>query len=348
MRILSKYVIAGMELASELKEVNLDSGIIINEDIIKTIKNNNIDYLDIKTNSEFDTINDSIKRLIENILASDNVDEMHDLAIFLTQLVKESSELKFDLSIYLKNNYNHLVNTIILSALLAKKYNEITEKDLQVELENVIYAAIIEDIGRRAKKEETLKFLKDKYSDDLIECNRLIPDRDLKILDNYDSKYHPLYGYFFCKYYKTSESVKMAVLLHHEKENGTNSLFNTPLSTVDNEEYGRIAKIIKLADLFDIIVKNNCLENPDNPYINLGKSIDTIVSSSFVNARLANILKTIVPIYQVGMQVLLSDGTVGIIKANDANDYNTPTVVDLNGKEIDLRDENITVLKQSD
>ena len=84
MRILSKYVIAGMELASELKEVNLDSGIIINEDIIKTIKNNNIDYLDIKTNSEFDTINDSIKRLIENILASDNVDEMHDLAIFLT------------------------------------------------------------------------------------------------------------------------------------------------------------------------------------------------------------------------------------------------------------------------
>ena len=53
MRILSKYVIAGMELASELKEVNLDSGIIINEDIIKTIKNNNIDYLDIKTNSEF-------------------------------------------------------------------------------------------------------------------------------------------------------------------------------------------------------------------------------------------------------------------------------------------------------
>ena len=111
---------------------------------------------------------------------------------------------------------------------------------------------------------------------------------------------------------------------------------------------GRIAKIIKLADLFDIIVKNNCLENPDNPYINLGKSIDTIVSSSFVNARLANILKTIVPIYQVGMQVLLSDGTVGIIKANDANDYNTPTVVDLNGKEIDLRDENITVLKQSD
>ena len=67
MRILSKYVIAGMELASELKEVNLDSGIIINEDIIKTIKNNNIDYLDIKTNSEFDTINDSIKRLIEII-----------------------------------------------------------------------------------------------------------------------------------------------------------------------------------------------------------------------------------------------------------------------------------------
>ena len=62
MRILSKYVIAGMELASELKEVNLDSGIIINEDIIKTIKNNNIDYLDIKTNSEFDTINDSIKK----------------------------------------------------------------------------------------------------------------------------------------------------------------------------------------------------------------------------------------------------------------------------------------------
>ncbi len=41
MRILSKYVIAGMELASELKEVNLDSGIIINEDICLSLSYNN-------------------------------------------------------------------------------------------------------------------------------------------------------------------------------------------------------------------------------------------------------------------------------------------------------------------
>ena len=296
MNLSVKYLIAGMELAEDIENVNLLSGEILDDKLITTLKESKVDYVKIKTDSEFDTINESIRNLIKSFIEGDNIDEMHDLAIFITELVSKSNELRFNLDIYLKEDYNHLVNTIILSSLLAKKYNEITEKELQVDLENTIYAAILQDIGRRAKKSETLSFLKENYSNDLVEFKRLIPNLDLGIFDNYDSKYHPLYGYFFCKYYKTSDDVKMAVLLHHEKESGGNSLINTPLHEKENEAYARIARILKLTDLFDIIIRNNVINNPTNPYTNLGRQIDTIVASSFVNARLTNILKTIVPI----------------------------------------------------
>ncbi len=138
----------------------------------------------------------------------------------------------------------------------------------------------------------------------------------------------------------------MAVLLHHEKECGELSLLNTPLDSKENEEYARIARIIKLADLFDIIYRNNVLKKKDNPFDGIGGQLDAIVASNFVNAKLTNILKTIIPIYQVGMKVLLSDGTVDIISKNDSNDYNNPTVVDLNGDYINLREEFLQVIKQ--
>lgn len=347
MNLSVKYLIPGMELLEDIKDKELLSGEILDDKKISILKESKIEYVTIKTSSEFDTVNNAVRSLIKSIIESDNIDEMHDLALLITDLVDRAEELKFNLNVYLKDDYNHLENTIILSAILAKKYNEVTEHDLQVDLENTIYASILQDIGRRAKKSETLSFLKENYADDLVEFKRLIPDLDLGIFDNYDSKYHPLYSYFFCKYYKTSDDVKMAVLLHHEKESGENSLINTPLQEKESESYARIARILKLTDLFDIIVRNNVLNNPNNPYVNLGRQIDTIVASSFVNARLTNILKTIVPIYQVGMHVLLSDGTIGVVSENDSNEYNNPAVVDLNGKEIDLQEENITIIKQA-
>lgn len=346
MKIASKYLTAGMELSEDIPELNLKENFILTEDIVAILKKNNIDYIDIKVSSEFDTFSQPIKNLIKNVLNSGDVNELHDLAVFLTEIISNAKELKFDTSIYLSQDYSHIVNTIIITSLLTKKYNEISESTLQVDLESSIYASILEDVGRRAKNKETLKFLKENYSDDLKEFRKLVPNLKLSLFSTYDSKYHPIYSYFFCKYYKTSENVKMAVLLHHEKESGESSLLNTPLDSKENEEYARIARIIKLADLFDIIYRNNVLKKKDNPFEGIGRQLDAIVASNFVNAKLTNILKTIIPIYQVGMKVLLSDGTVGIISKNDSNDYNNPTVVDLNGDYINLREESLQVIKQ--
>lgn len=347
MKLASKYLNAGMELSEEIPELNLSENLILTDNIVAILKNNNIDYIDIKVSSEFDTFSPSIKNLIKSILKSDDVNELHDLAVFLTEIVSNAKELKFDTSTYLSQDYSHMVNTIIITSLLAKKYNEISESTLQVDIESAIYASILADIGRRAKNKETLHFLKENYNEDLKEFRKLVPNLKLSLFSKYDSKYHPIYSYFFCKYYKTSENVKMAVLLHHEKESGELSLLNTPLESKEDEEYARIARIIKLADLFDIIYRNNALNKTDNPFDGIGRKLDAIVASNFVNAKLTNILKTIIPIYQVGMKVLLSDGTVGIISATDANDYNNPTVVDLNGDFINLREESLQVIKQA-
>lgn len=347
MKISSKYLHYGMELNEDIKELNLFNGQVLLNESINILKENNYDYIDIKVSSEFDTINLVIRRLIKNILESDNIDELHDLSLFLKEIVASSKELKFDTGIYLRSDDNHVVNTIIIASLLAKKYNDVTEHDMQVDLESTIYAAILADIGRRAKTPDTLKFLNKEYKSEIKEFKKLVPDLKSSILSEYDSKYHPIYSYFFCKYYKTSDNVKMAVLLHHEKESGTSSLLNTPLDSQESNEYARIARILKLADLFDIIYRNNVLSNQSDPFSNIGRQIDTIVASSFVNARLANILKTIIPIYQIGMRVQLSDGTIGVVSDNDANDYNNPTLVDLNGEVIDLRKENIRIIKQA-
>ena len=59
-------------------------------------------------------------------------------------------------------------------------------------------------------------------------------------------------------------------------------------------------------DLFDVLLISNVNENPKKPFASLNDQIDKIVNSGFVNEKLTDILKKVIPLYQIGTKVDLS------------------------------------------
>ena len=350
MKLNSYNLMEGLCLLEDIEkeQISLKKGKKLTTDDIEKIKMMDIEEVSILVGDNYNTFNQEFDEIIDSTLNSNDFDKYLCLAKLMSNIVTEEEILQYDLSTYFSENYNHLVNTIKISMILAKKFNEVTEKNKQLNLLYVALAAILEDIGRKAKDESVLADLNKRYGSIIDELILKYPILTKYNFLSYNSKYHPIYSYLISLDYEIDEEVRLAILLHHEKEDGDNSLLNSPLSKLEECEYVNIARIIKLADLYDIIISTNVNNNPNNPFEGIGKQIDKMVASDFVNAKLTNILKNVIPIFQVGTKVILSDGTKGIIESNDANEYNNPKVVDLNGNPVDLDKENITVIRHSE
>lgn len=346
MEIPKKYLITGMVLKDDIESLSLKVDHILNSTDIDNInKDASISEVNVVTSDLYNTFNETFKNILASVLKEYNKEDIKKFAQILADIVGEENNLQYDVGSYLNPNYNHLVNTTIISVIVAKNYNRVIEKNRQVNIYNVAIAALLCDIGRLARDEAVLENINKRYRNEIEKLKSEYSSITEEIFKKYDNKFHPVYSYLLANNYEVEESVLMAILLHHEKEEGTNSLLNMPLANIEECEYVNIARILKLADLYDVIIHNNVLNNPDNPFINIGKQIDSMVASSFVNPYLTNVLKSSIPLFQVGSKVLLSDGTVGIVNSNDANDYNKPMVLDLNGNYIDLNDEKISVIK---
>ncbi|MCH5166377.1 MAG: HD domain-containing protein [Erysipelotrichales bacterium] len=350
MKIDNSLLIEGMVLSKNIildenlnETLNCDT-ILTMADIVR-IKDAGIKEVSVHVGDKYNTFGPYFDYLIKSILERNNIDEFKALAKIMCDILSKEELLQYDLSIYLSENYNHLVNSIEIATIVAKKYNDVTEKSKQVSLEKVILASLLQDSGRRAKDKKLLLSLRNSEPNIIGELFKTYSTLSEEIFTYYDSKYHPVYSYLICKNYNLDDDICKAILFHHEKETGEYSLLNSPLSDIEESEFVIIARILKLADLYDIIVRNNVENNKNLPFVGIGKQIDKMVASGFVNARLTNILKTVIPIYQVGTKVLLTDGTKGVIESNDPNDYNNPEVVDLNGKPIDLEKENIAIIR---
>lgn len=239
-----------------------------------------------------------------------------------------------------------MVNTINIAIIVTSKYNELSKKEKKIPIRDIALSSIMQDIGRSAKDEFIFNRLKNKYDHVIEGLIEEYPNITREVFLEYNSKYHPVYSYLTSLNYDINDNIRKSILLHHEKENGDNSLLGVPLSTQpEGELYVDMARILKLSDLFDILIAKNIQDNPDNPFKDLGKQIDKMVSSGFVNAKMTNILKNMIPLYQVGTKVLLSDGTIGLVASNDANNYNNPIITDLKGEYIDLDKEELSIIK---
>lgn len=323
----------------------IEKGHILSSRDLVRLSERGIDKIKVETSDEFNTFNQAFKNLIDENIKSINIDKYRETADLLKQVVLTSKSIKFNIGDYFdESKYNHIVNTVIISIILANSFNVINDKDFIIDISDMALTAMLEDIGRTCKDKYILKRISNKYSEEIKKLYDKYPSIPKTIFDSYNAKYHPVYSYLLSRNYNLSDEILTAILYHHEKEIGENSLLGVNLKEENHNNPGIImAEIIKLADLFDILIYTNIKDNPKKPFKDISKQIDTIVASGFVSAKLTNILKKVLPLYQIGMTVELSDGTLGVVSSNETCDYAKPIITDFNGVYVDLDREKIEI-----
>ena len=144
-------------------------------------------------------------------------------------------------------------------------------------------------------------------------------------------KMHPLYGFEIIKDNASiNTKVKNAVLMHHEKENGTGYPFGIKSANIN-----LFAKIISIADVFDALTSERVYKKRQTPFetfreferIGIGEGhYDPVILLKFIH----NISQ-----YYVGSRVMMSTGKFGEIVYVPPHNISNP-VVRVDGSFIDL------------
>ncbi len=181
--------------------------------------------------------------------------------------------------------YSHLVNVSVYSMLLGK-WLGFTKKQLK----DVVMAGLLHDVG---KAQIPLEILNKKGP---------LSDSEYEIM-----KRHPVYGYEIIKNYsEISMDVKRAVIMHHEKENGTGYPFG-----IKGNQKNLYSKIITVADIFDAITSERVYRGRQTPFTAF-KELES-VGFDTVDPKIMMVLFTNMPSYYVGSKVKMTNGEVGEI-----------------------------------
>ncbi|MBR1736488.1 MAG: HD-GYP domain-containing protein, partial [Firmicutes bacterium] len=137
------------------------------------------------------------------------------------------------------HTYHHCVNVSLLCNLVGTwaGFNE-------TELKNVTLAGLLHDIGKTYIDQDVLN-----------KPGRLTDEEYEEI------KKHPLYGYKVLVPQNIATEVKLAVLMHHEKIDGTGYPLGADISKI-----GKISKIVTICDIYDAMTSNRCYHKKRCPF----------------------------------------------------------------------------------
>lgn len=203
--------------------------------------------------------------------------------------------------------YTHCLNTALYSMLIGK-WLKLPENRIH----EVIHAGLLHDIG------------KIKVPNKILNKNGKLSTREFEII-----KKHPTLGFEMIKDISDlTENVKKAVLLHHERINGT----GYPQGLV-GDSIGLYAKIVAIADVFDAMTQNRVYKKKATPFEAFQMFL-TVELSGFDITILNTFLKQLAPLY-VGTKVLLNNGDMGEIVYVPPHDIINP-ILSVNSEYIDL------------
>lgn len=256
----------------------------------------------------FNEFSSSLENIFENI-STLKVSEMIDIKTFSQKIQEEfisTGTVIRNIVFYGSGNdpiYRHSVNVAAISFILGK-WLGLDEKELNL----LTYSAILHDYGKM------------KISKDILSKNQ---DLTLEELQTY--KTHPVLGYHFVKEIPyVDDSVAQAVLLHHERLDGS----GYPLQ-VRGDKVPKLARIIAIADLFDEANSGRYSEDIKGPLDVLKLIQDesiTKLDSMYCNMFLNHIVN-----FYMGENVLLNDKRTCKIIQVQVNDLTKPILIDESG-----------------
>lgn len=194
--------------------------------------------------------------------------------------------------------FAHSVNVCVMSIALATKLSIPASK-----IKSIAMGALLHDIGKA-----------------LLPSSLLNNSEPLSESENDEIKKHPLIGYNLIKdNAETTATTKVAVLMHHEHIDGNGYPMN-----LSGDKIHYSARIITVCDEFD-----STINDTNNKKVqNTTDAVEYLIGASghtFDKSIVDEFLK-IVPIYDVGGIVLLSNGILGIVVRNNSVNLTRPVV----------------------
>ena len=199
-----------------------------------------------------------------------------------------------DLKLNDNYTYEHCIGVGILTAIVCRKM------DIDVDnTQKIVMGALMHDIGKIIIPKDILN-KKEKFTED-----------EWQIM-----KSHAEIGYKIIKENRElSPITKLAVLCHHEREDGS----GYPLGKAEQLHIG--TKIVAACDVFHALLS-------DRPY-RKGLPLSEVISAAArekLNVPIRETIEGILAFYPIGCTVLLSNGDVGLVEKNFAQDIKSPLI----------------------
>ncbi len=311
--IITKNTIVNEALRQKLAALKVDR-IVARErtKIIDIVNNPKADIIELKR--KYQKSVNSVKIIINDLAAGKGLDneKINEISGSLYENmcgIIAVTECLNKLRIVDEYTYSHCINVSLYSMLLGK-WLKLPESEIKL----LMIAGILHDVG---KTKIPINILKKK--------GPLTPE-EFEII-----KMHPLLGFEIIKDNTgINKKVKEAVLMHHEKENGTGYPFGIKGISISS-----FAKIISIADAFDALTSERVYKKRQTPFDTFREFERIGIGEGYYDPEI--LLKFIHNIsqYYVGSRVMMSTGKFGEIVYVPPHNISNP-VVRVDGSFIDL------------
>ncbi len=179
--------------------------------------------------------------------------------------------------------YSHLVNVSVYSMLIGK-WLSLNKKQLK----DVVMAGLLHDVG------------KSQIPAEILNKRGPLTDYEYEIM-----KRHTVLGFEIIKNCSDiNMDVKRAVVMHHEKEDGTGYPYG-----IKGTQKNLYAKILTIADIFDAITSERVYKGRQTPFAAF-KELEK-VGYDTVDPKIMMVMFTNMPRYYVGSKVKMQSGEIG-------------------------------------
>jgi putative nucleotidyltransferase with HDIG domain len=273
--ILNQYIVQHL-MAHDIKSVSIYHSSI------------NVNYCASNDNIEKSYINSlyKTKMMFQELLSGKTLD--YQIIAYITDQIQQYSNyesaqiIKFLAEIRSKDEYTytHCVNVAFYSMLIAKWL-----KLPNVEINKAIQAGFLHDIGKVKAPEE------------LLNKKGILTQEEFEII-----KRHPIHGYEIIKdITEIDTDVKDAVLLHHERVDGSGYPFH-----YYRDNLSLYSRVVAIADVFDAMTSDRVYKKRTTPF-----EVFEMFQTMGITIYDSDILKTFInklSIYLIGVNVCLSNG----------------------------------------
>jgi len=232
----------------------------------------------------------------------------------ITKTVLDSLGPKSDIFVYISYlkkqddyTYGHCLNLSLLGNLFGK-WLKLPEEDLA----NLTAAGILCDVG------------KTKIPPEILNKKGKLTKEEFEMV-----KMHPVYGYEAIKDHDIPEEVKLAVLQHHERIDGSGYPYG-----LKGDELSRYARIFGICDVYAAMIASRPYREKISPF-SVIREFERDYYSHLDTEYLWVFLRNIANNYR-GRKVELRSGRIGNVMFINNADLSSPIVVLDNGEPIDL------------